>query len=162
MVCTDVCFPIRTLCNDKEHYALLKDGTGAITDSPWKPRLALALLNSLQRFHEGAQSPGTCMASRRIDIELHRLAKDEVIASQLRTGQPVSLVEREDSPELQVQDAEGLLIGVIAEPSNKQQLLTGTAVIRSLRKQQGLLVHILIRVTFSDTNTAPQQGTVSS
>lgn len=99
------------------------------------------------------------MASKKTDIEVQNLARDEALAGQLRTGQPVSIVQR-DSPELQVLSAEGSLIGVIAEPSNKQQLLAGSAVIRSLRKQQDLLVHVLLRVTHPEPNAAPQQGAV--
>jgi len=100
------------------------------------------------------------MASRKTDIEVHKLVKDEVLAGQLCTGQPVSILQREDSPELQVLSAEGSLIGVIADPSNKQQLVTGTAVIRSLRRQEDLLVHVLLRVTHPEPNAAPQQGTI--
>lgn len=100
------------------------------------------------------------MASRKTDIEVHKLVRDEVLAGQLCTGQPVSILQREDSPELQVLSTEGSLIGVIADPSNKQQLVTGTAVIRSLRRQEDLLVHVLLRVTHPEPNAAPQQGTI--
>lgn len=96
------------------------------------------------------------MASRKTDIEVHSLAEDEAQASQLRTGQPVSLVQREDFPELQVLSAGGSLIGLISDIPQVEQLVTGTAVIRSLRKQQGVLVHVLIRVTHPES--APQPG----
>ncbi len=99
----------------------------------------------------------SCMASRKTDIEVQDLARDEALAGQLRTGQPVTIVQR-DSAELQVLSAEGSLIGVIADPPSKQQLLAGSAVIRSLRKQQDLLVHVLLRVTHPEPNAAPQQG----
>ena len=98
-----------------------------------------------------------CMASRKTDIEVQDLVRDEALAGQLRTGQAVSIVQR-NSPELQVFTAEGSLIGVITKLSSKQQLLTGSAVIRSLRKQQDFLVHVLLRVTHPEPNAAPQQG----
>ena len=98
------------------------------------------------------------MALKKTDIEVQSLAEDEALASQLRTGQPVSLVQREDSPELQVLSAGGSLIGLISNIPQVEQLVTGTAVIRSLRKQQGLLVHVLIRVTYSESDPAPQPG----
>ena len=100
-----------------------------------------------------------CMASKKIDIEVQSLARDEALAGQLCTGQPVSILQR-DSKELHVLSAEGSLIGVIANTSSKQQLLAGSAVIRSLRKQQDLLVHVLLRVTHPEPNAAPQQGGV--
>ena len=99
------------------------------------------------------------MASRKTDIEVQDLASHEALAGQLRTGQPVSIVQR-DSAGLQVLSAEGSLIGVIPDPPSKQQLLTGSAVIRSLRKQQDLLVHVLLRVTHHEPNAAPQQGEI--
>ena len=99
------------------------------------------------------------MASKKVDIEVHNLAEDEAQASQLRTGQPVSLVQREEFPELQVLSAGGSLIGLISDIPQVERLVTGTAVIRSLRKQQGLLVHVLIRVTYPESDSAPQPGT---
>ena len=99
------------------------------------------------------------MASRKTDIEVQDLARDEALAGQLRTGQPVSIVQR-DSAELQVLSAEGSLIGVLADLPSKQHLLAGSAVIRSLRKQQDLLVHVLLRVTHPEPNAAPQKGEI--
>ena len=98
------------------------------------------------------------MASRKSDIEVRSLATDEELASQLRTGQQVRLVQVEDSTEVQVLSDKGSLIGVLLDLAVKEQLLTGTAVIRSLRKQQNLLVYVLIRVTYPESHAAPRQG----
>ena len=98
-----------------------------------------------------------CMASEKIDIEVQDLASDEVLVAQLRTGQVISIVQR-DAPELQVLTADGSLIGVIPNSASNQLLLTGSAVIRSLRKQQGLLVHVLLRVTQPQPSALPRQG----
>ena len=100
------------------------------------------------------------MASRKSDIEVQSLVTDEALASQLRTGQQVRLVQVEDSPEVQIHSDQGSLIGVVVDCPIKEQLLTGTAVIRSLRKQQKVLVHVLIRVTYPESNAAPRQGTL--
>ena len=100
------------------------------------------------------------MASRKSDIEVQSLVTDEALASQLRTGQQVRLVQVEDSPEVQIHSDQGSLIGVVVDIPIKEQLLTGTAVIRSLRKQQKLLVHVLIRVTYPESHATPRQGTL--
>ena len=100
------------------------------------------------------------MASRKRDLEVQSLVTDEALASQLRTGQQVRLVQGEDSPEVQVHSDQGSLIGVVADSPVKEQLESGTAVIRSLRKQNNLLVHVLIRVTYPESYAAPRQGTL--
>ena len=100
------------------------------------------------------------MASRKSDIEVQSLVTDEALASQLRTGQQVRLVQVEDSPEVQIYSNQGSLIGVVVDFPIKAQLLTGTAVIRSLRKQQKVLVHVLIRVTYPEFHASRRQGTL--
>ena len=98
------------------------------------------------------------MASRKSDIEVHSLATDEELASQLRAGQQVRLVQVEDSPEVHIHSDQGSLIGVVVDSPVKEQLVTGKAVIRSLRKQNNLLVHVLIRVIYPESHAAPRQG----
>ncbi|CAK0780273.1 hypothetical protein CVIRNUC_004994 [Coccomyxa viridis] len=98
------------------------------------------------------------MASRKTDIEVQRLVADEALASQLRTGQQLRLVQVEDSPEVQIYSDQGSLIGVVVDSPIKEQLVTGAAVIRSLRKQQNLLVHVLIRVTYPEFHASRRQA----
>lgn len=89
------------------------------------------------------------MAFPKIDIEVSDLSDHQETAAQLQTGVEVCIICSGESPEFQVQTKDGQLIGrLVAKEENHRVLLTrGRGVVRSLRKQQGTVLQVLLRVT---------------
>ncbi|CAL8468843.1 g8384 [Coccomyxa elongata] len=89
------------------------------------------------------------MAAPKIDIEVSDLSDYQETAAQLQTGVEVCITSSRESPEFQVQTKAGQLIGrLVAKNEHHRDLLTrGRGVVRSLRKQQGTVLQVLLRVT---------------
>ena len=89
------------------------------------------------------------MAAPKIDLEVSDLSDHQETAAQLQTGVEVCIISSGESPEFQVHTKAGQLIGrLIAKDESHRELLTrGRGVIRSLRKQQGTVLQVLLRVT---------------
>lgn len=103
------------------------------------------------------------MAAQKLDIEVSDLSDHQEAALKLNTGEEVSVTCPEGSAQLQVQNKAGEQIGVLIPKGNagsKPLLTRGRAVVRSLRKQQGSVLQVLLRVTLCDSLPQPllQQG----
>jgi len=101
------------------------------------------------------------MAAQKLDIEVSDLSDHQEAALKLHTGEEVSIICPEGSAQLQVQNKAGEQIGLLipkVNDSNKTLLTRGKAVVRSLRKQRGSVLQVLLRVTDSLPQFVLQQG----
>ncbi len=89
------------------------------------------------------------MAAQKVDIQVTDLSDHQESVTQLHTGEEICIICSAESAQLQVQTKAGQLVGIlVTEDENTRQLLKrGRGVVRSLRKQQGAVVQVLLRVT---------------
>lgn len=87
------------------------------------------------------------MALQKVDVSIADLTQHQEAASQLRIGEQVSVSQAEGSSTWLVQSQAGTQIGLINEASDRELLTRGSAVVRSIRRQEGAVVQVLLRVT---------------
>jgi hypothetical protein len=99
------------------------------------------------------------MAARKVDVEVTHL--DDATA--LQTGERVSIEDAGDGARLVVKNKAGQQIGNLSskEESVRHFLRSGTAVVRTLRKQQGAVLQVIVRVTEVPSQPASSLSTSS-
>ena len=98
------------------------------------------------------------MASRKADIHIGDLTEHQQAAGQLRIGEQVTISQAEGSSSFTVHSASGQHLGLITEAADRELLLSGTAVVRSIRRQEGTVVQVLLRVTQAPPAPKPAPG----
>ena len=87
------------------------------------------------------------MTAQKVDVEISDLSKYQLGAGCLRTGEEVNITLEKTSSQLQVHAKQGQQVGVIKDEKHRELLINGVAVVRSIRRQQNLVVQLLLRVT---------------
>ena len=98
------------------------------------------------------------MASRKADIQIGDVTEHQQAACQLRVGEQVTILQAEDTSSFTVHSVSGQQLGLISEAANRELLNSGTAVVRSIRRQEGAVVQVLLRVTQPPPAPKPAPG----
>jgi hypothetical protein len=96
------------------------------------------------------------MVLQKVDVSIVDLTQHQEAASQLRVGELVFISQAEGSSTWLVQSQAGTQIGVLEGSGDREFLSRGNAVVRSIRRQEGAVVQVLIRVT--QASPAPKSG----
>ena len=89
------------------------------------------------------------MAARKADVEVTRVSDHQEAAAQLQIGEEVCITCAGEGAQLIVQNKTGQQIGVINvdQKELKDLLTSGAAAVRTIRKQQGTVVQVVVRAT---------------
>ena len=89
------------------------------------------------------------MAAQKVDVQVTDLSDHQDTAASLHIGEEIFIVCSTQGAQLLVKTKAGQLIGsLVTEDETTLELLKrGRGLVRSLRKQQGSVVQVLLRVT---------------
>lgn len=98
------------------------------------------------------------MALQKLDVEIGDLTQHQDALFGLGVGDQVTTSESAGNPHRLVHNQVGQQIGTIKATSNQEVLSKGTALVRSIRRQEGTVVQVLLRVTAAPPRPATVTG----
>ena len=98
------------------------------------------------------------MALQKLDIEIGDLTQHQEALRSLCVGDQVTTSESEGAPHRLVHNQAGEQIGTVKEPGKEGLSSKGTALVRSIRRQEGTVVQVLLRVTAAPPRPAAVTG----
>ena len=87
------------------------------------------------------------MACQKLDVEIRDLTQHQEALTRLCVGDQVTTSESAGAPHRLVHNQAGEQIGTVQTTGNLELLSKGTALVRSIRRQEGTVVQVLLRVT---------------